>query len=245
MGFFNILLTVWVALYVVVSSVIVAGSVIILSYLPVPVRLMDAIVRGWGFGIMAASGVRVKLKGMENIEVDKPYVFLSNHQSMYDIWAILGAFPPVIKWFAKKELFKIPLIGRAMAKTGYLSVDRESPREAMKALKEAAATIRNGSSVVIFPEGTRTRNGHLQPFKKGGFVLAIEAGVPIVPLVIRNSFDILPGRSLIVHPKVIELEVLPPIETKDYGRKQADELLDRVYNIFYEQLETQTAKGDA
>lgn len=244
MEFFRILLTVWVWFYVVVSSFVVAGTVIIMSYLPFfKPRALDAIVRGWGAGIILMSGVRVKVTGMENIDPDKPYVYLANHQSMYDIWAILGCFPPVIKWFAKQELFKIPLIGRAMAKTGYLSVDRAQPREAMKALKEAAQTIKNGSSVVIFPEGTRTHDGHLQPFKKGGFVLAIEAGVPIVPVVIRNSWHILPGRSLIVHPQKVVLQVLPPIEIKDYNRKQAEELMNKVYDIFYRELETDSSKG--
>lgn len=246
MDFFYILLTVWVWFYVVISSFVVAATVIVLSYLPfVKPRLLDAIVRGWGAGIILMSGVRVKVTGLEHIDQEKPYVYLANHQSMYDIWAILGSFPPVIKWFAKQELFKIPLIGRAMAKTGYLSVDRAHPRDAMKALKEAAQTIRNGSSVVIFPEGTRTRDGHLQPFKKGGFVLAIEAQVPVVPVVIRNSWHILPGRSLIVHPQKVELEVLPPIEIKDYNRKQAEELMNKVYDIFYDELETAEPKGYA
>lgn len=243
MELLRILFTVWVWFYVVVSAFVVAGLAIIMSYLPIKARWIDALVRGWGAGIILVSGVRVKVTGMEKIDPDKPYVFLANHQSMYDIWTILGAFPPVIKWFAKHELFKIPLIGRAMKATGYLSVDRAQPREAMKALKEAAATIKNGSSVVIFPEGTRTKDGHLQDFKKGGFVLAIEAGVPIVPVVIRNSFNILPGGGLIVHPQKVELNVLEPIETGAYNRKQAEELLEKVHQIFYEQLEARASEG--
>lgn len=246
MAFFYILLTIWVWFYVAISAFVVAVTVIALSYLPfVKPRLLDAVVRGWGAGIILMSGVRVKVLGLENIEQDKPYVYLANHQSMFDIWAILGAFPPVIKWFAKQELFKIPFIGRAMAKTGYLSVDRAQPREALKALKDAAQTVKNGSSVVIFPEGTRTKDGHLQSFKKGGFVLAIEAGVPIVPVIIRDSWHILPERSLIVHPQKVVLQVLPPIEVKDYNRKQAEELMAKVHAIFYRELETDEPKGDA
>lgn len=237
MNFFHILLTAWVGLFTLVATIVVATGTIIMSYLPVRERVIDAWVRGWGAAICVVSGVRVKVKGMGNIDPDGTYVFLANHQSMYDIFTILGFFPPVIKWFAKKQLFDIPLLGRAMKRAGYLSVDRSNGREAMRALKEAATTIRRGSSVVIFPEGARTIDGHLQEFKKGGFVLAIESGVPIVPVVIRNSWDILPRRSLIVRPQKVVLEVLPPIETATYSRKQAEELLNRVYDIFYKQLE--------
>lgn len=243
MDFIYILLSVWVWFYVIISSIIVAVSVVIMSYLPINARWTDALVRGWGAGIMMASGVRGKVVGMENIDEHKPYVYLANHQSMYDIWVVLGAFPPVIKWFAKKELFDIPLIGRAMANAGYLSVDRDNPRDAMKALKEAATTIRNGSSVMVFPEGARTLDGHLQPFKKGGFVLAIEAGIPIVPVIIRNSWNILPRRGYLVHPQHVILEVLPPIETKDLNRKQADELMNKVYAIFYDKLKRDSGES--
>lgn len=147
--------------------------------------------RIWAKVALLANRVRVRLEGLENVRGAGPYIFMSNHQGSYDIFALLGYLPFQFKWLAKKELFSIPILGWAMSAAGYISIDRQGTRETVEAMREAAQKIRDGMSVVIFPEGSRTPDGSIQPFRKGGFTLAIRSQVPIVPISINGSREIM------------------------------------------------------
>ena len=138
------------------------------------------VARTWSRSILAVSGIRVAVSGLERIDPARPYIFMSNHQSNFDIPVLLAHLPLQFRWLAKAELFKIPVFGRAMRGAGYISIDRADREAAFKSLGEAAETIRKGVAIMIFPEGTRSLDGTLKPFKKGGFVLAVDAGVPIL-----------------------------------------------------------------
>lgn len=193
--------------------------------------------RYWGRIILAASGVKVKLEGMENLSIGTSYIFASNHQSQFDIFAMQGYFEFDFRWLAKKELFQIPLFGQAMRLAGYIPVDRSHGRQAMKSLIEAAERIAAGTSVIIFPEGTRSRDGKLHEFKTGGLVLAIKSGVPLVPVAIKGTYEILPKGCLFAKPGNVIIRVGKPIETSNYTVKQKQELAQVLHDEVKELLE--------
>ena len=168
----------------------------------------------WGKLALLANRVKVKVEGMERLSGKGPYIFMSNHQGYYDIFALLSHLPYQFKWLAKKELFSVPFLGWTMTAVGYISVDRGGTRDTVEAMNEAAQKIRDGMSVVIFPEGSRSPDGSIQPFKKGGFTLAIKSKVPIVPVAISGSREIIPKGKLAVNAGEIRISVAHPIETK-------------------------------
>lgn len=186
--------------------------------------------RTWAKIILAASGVTVKVEGLENIARDRPYIFAANHQSQFDIFAMQGCFDLDFRWLAKKELFQIPLFGRAMQLAGYIAIDRSHGREALKSLKEAAQRIAAGTSVILFPEGTRSLDGKLHDFKSGGMVLAIKAGVPVVPVGISGTYEILPKGKLLAKPGRVIIRVGTPIATKEFTAAQKHELAARIHS---------------
>jgi 1-acyl-sn-glycerol-3-phosphate acyltransferase len=141
----------------------------------------------WAKSICAASGVVVSVTGTEKLDAEKPYIFAANHQSQFDIFALQGFLGVDFRWLAKKELFQVPIWGHAMRRAGYIPVDRSHGRQALKSLGEAAQKIAAGTSVIIFPEGTRTKDGKMQDFKAGAMVLAIKSGVDIVPVAIKGT----------------------------------------------------------
>ncbi len=191
-------------------------------------KAVQALPRYWGRILCFISGASVEVKGAEKLVADKVYIFAANHQSQFDIFALQGYLTHDFRWMAKKELFRIPFFGTGMRLAGYIAVDRAHGRRAMKSLESAAKRIAAGTSVIIFPEGTRTLDGTLQPFKAGGMVLAIKAGVPLVPVAISGSYGILPKGKLLVRPGHICINIGSPIETSEYKVKQKHELAQRL-----------------
>lgn len=184
--------------------------------------------RAWGWLIIKSSGVQVALSGVDHIERGKPHILMVNHQGAYDIFALLAYLPVDFKWLAKEELFKIPIFGWAMGAAGYISIDRKGKKKALQSIERAVAKIRDGASVLVFPEGTRSPDGRIHPFKKGGFTLAIKAGVPIVPIAIRGSREVLPRSSLRVKPGKIEIIVGKLIRTDDRSVADRADLMEEV-----------------
>lgn len=182
--------------------------------------------RGWSRGGLALAGVDVVIEGEERVPAGTPVIFMGNHQSNFDILALSLALPRSFSWIAKEELFRIPFFGAAMRRAGYIPLDRSHGRKALKSMQVAAERIRNGASVVVFPEGTRSGDGRLLPFKKGGFLLAMRAGVPVVPFTISGSTAVNPGKRLELHRGTIRITLSDPIRIED-GLKQ-DELLEQV-----------------
>ncbi|MGC2063811.1 MAG: lysophospholipid acyltransferase family protein, partial [Thermodesulfovibrionales bacterium] len=140
--------------------------------------------RWWARIGLALNNTPVELRGAEYLP-DGPFILMSNHQSNFDILSLIATIPRRIYWIAKKELFDIPIFGYSMRRGGYIPLDRSDGRKALKSMENAASIIRQGSSVVMFPEGTRTCDGQLLPFKRGGFMLAVRAGVPVIPVTIN------------------------------------------------------------
>jgi 1-acyl-sn-glycerol-3-phosphate acyltransferase len=224
--------TLWFYVVVVVSSVIHATGVIVASLLGVKRRPGGGGVYDWGTNdwsrqLLRAAGTPVRVEGMERIPAG-PVVYASNHSSMFDIWALSATLPGSVRMVAKQELARIPLVGRAMVAAGHVMIDRPHPRRALEAYERAADVIKSGVSAVVFPEGTRSRTGELLPFKNAPFGLAIAAQVPVVPLYVRNTFEILPKGGFFLHPRPIRIEVGDPIPTAGMALERRHELRDRV-----------------
>ena len=191
----------------------------------------------WARSILALSPIEVTVKGLSNIDPDKSYIYMSNHQSNYDIPILLGHLPVQFRWLAKVELFRIPLFGYAMKRAGYICIDRSNQKAAFESLKNAAEIVKNGVSVMIFPEGTRSMNGNIGSFKKGGFVLAVESGVPIVPVIIHGTFSIMPKSRMLIKPGKVILEIREPVETSGFTKETKDGLMEKIRTIMCESID--------
>lgn len=186
--------------------------------------------RYWGRMLCRLAGVRVRVEGCENIDPHQTYIFAGNHCSQYDIFAFQGYFPHNFRWIAKKELFRIPLFGQAMHRVGYIPIDRSRGRQALKSLDEAARQIAEGCSVLIFPEGTRSSDGVLQEFKAGAVLLAIKAGVPIVPIGFNGSYEVLPKGKFLPKNGLITIRIGPAIPTGHYKAVDKQDLAHNLHS---------------
>lgn len=217
-----------VAAWVVIATFFLGVLAIVVSFFSRTGNPIHRIGRVWGRSILAVSGIRVSVTGVERIAVDQPYIFMANHQSNLDIPVLLGHLPVQFRWLAKAELFKIPVFGQAMRGAGYISIDRSDRQAAFESLRQAAEKIRRGLSILIFPEGTRSMDGSLQPFKKGGFVMAVGAGVPVVPVAVRGTYDIMPKNSLLIRPKEVRVAIGEPIATTGITLDSKEALIEAV-----------------
>jgi len=183
----------------------------------------------WSRDILGAAGTPVIAEGLENIPRDQAVMYACNHSSMFDIWALFATLPGSVRFVAKQELFKIPLLGGAMRAVGHIPIDRAARKKAFEAYDEAARTIQQGtSSILVFPEGTRSRTGELLPFKNAPFGLAIAAQVPIIPVYVHHTFEILPKGAWRLRSRPIRLLVAPPIATRGLGPDDRERLRDEV-----------------
>lgn len=184
-----------------------------------------ALARAWARTLLAASGVRVKVEGAHHIESSGSYVFISNHLSYMDTPVALAKIPVQFRFLAKRGLFKIPLLGHHLSSAGHVPVPRGDPRAAVKTMAHAAEIMREkGTSLLIFPEGGRSHNGVLRPFREGGAYIAIKAGVPLVPLVMIGTRNVLPFGAGVVTSGEVILRVLPPIPTGDLNLKDRGQI---------------------
>jgi 1-acyl-sn-glycerol-3-phosphate acyltransferase len=162
---------------------------------------------------------------------------MSNHQSNFDIPVLLAYLPVQFRWLAKAELFKIPIFGRAMRGAGYVKIDRFNQESAFESINEAARKMKNGVSIMIFPEGTRSRDGNIRPFKKGGFFMAVDAGVPIVPVILLGTWTLMDKSSLRINTGEVSLNIETPIATTDYTRDNKDDLIESVRAVICDGFE--------
>ncbi|MFQ5442519.1 MAG: lysophospholipid acyltransferase family protein [Thermodesulfobacteriota bacterium] len=182
-------------------------------------RFVHSIGAFWCRIIVRLSGVKVSLQGLDHLPLDRPVVMLSNHIGAFDIPVLQGWLPLQFRWVSKKSLFKIPVIGWSMTLAGYISIDRENSPRAFRGIIKAAKKIKNGTSVLVFPEGTRSPTGRLLPFKKGPFFLASKSGVDIVPLSVRGTRDIMKKGSLAINPSEVQITIGSPIPTGGLDEK--------------------------
>lgn len=182
----------------------------------------------WAKSILWVCGIKVRVTGLQNVESDEPRIYMSNHQSYFDIFALLAYLPVAFKFIMKRELMRIPILGFAMRRVGYIGIDRDNPRNAVKSMNQAADKIRRGISMVMFPEGTRSTDGSIQEFKRGGFNLALKSGADVVPVAIRDSHRIVPKGSLRIRKGSFEMCIGRPISLRGYRKKDMGLLMEEV-----------------
>lgn len=184
--------------------------------------------RVWARLVLLGGFIRLRAEGGERVPRDTPVVFMSNHESWLDIPALLATIPIQVRFLAKKSLFSWPFFGWAIASMGFIPVDRKNRRTAVKSFEEAAARIRAGRSVLIFPEETRTVDGSLLPFQRGGFLIALKAGIPIVPVGLKGPRRCLPKHSYLLRPGTIVVRFGDAVPTAGWGVTDKGELMAQV-----------------
>ncbi|MBQ9751514.1 MAG: 1-acyl-sn-glycerol-3-phosphate acyltransferase [Paludibacteraceae bacterium] len=172
----------------------------------------------WSRSVLWLLLVPIKVTGRENVDSNQSYVFVANHQSFLDVFAVYGWLPNNFKWLMKKELRKIPFVGTACAVAGHIFVDRSNPRAAMESLTYIKAQLHDGISTVIFPEGTRTRTGEMGRFKQGAFKIAMDMDLPVVPISLSGFFDAMPRNKFYVKPfSRVALHIGKPIDISQFN----------------------------
>ncbi len=222
----SILRTVFTILVAVPLTTVLGLLVIVAAAVGVrdrPGSVYDNVPRWWSKGILWAAGVKVRLHNSERGGGGQARIFVANHLSWFDVPA-LAAVLPRYKFVAKSELFKVPVFGWAIRAIGMVEIQRENRRQALDSYEVAAAKIREGNSIVIFPEGTRGTDYRLRPFKKGPFVLALAAGVPIVPVVVHGALEVIPRGAYALRPGTIDVHLLPEVPTAGLGYDDRDKL---------------------
>ncbi len=204
-------------------------------------KLQHACSRVWSRMILWTSGVRVMVSGAENLKPGMPYVLCVNHQSHMDIPIVIVALPIQFRFAAKKELFRIPFLGWHLRRSGHVAIDRENPRAAIRSLSQAADAIREGTPVVIFPEGGTSQHGAIRPFKGGGFMLATRSGAAVVPVTIRGSRQILMPKTYHVRGGVVQVTIGRPIPSANKSTSElASEVRNEIVAAFYDGAGVQT-----
>ncbi|ACL05579.1 1-acyl-sn-glycerol-3-phosphate acyltransferase [Desulfatibacillum aliphaticivorans] len=175
--------------------------------------------------------MRVKILGRENIDPKQSYVICANHQSQYDIFVLYGQLGIDFKWVMKAELRSVPFLGAACARLGHIFIDRSDTEKALASINAAKEKIVNGTSVLFFPEGTRSRDGKLLRFKKGAFTFALDLGLPILPVTIVGTKDILPTDTLDLYCGNATMIIHPAIETSGYDKENLPDLMSATREV--------------
>ncbi|MGH7720654.1 MAG: lysophospholipid acyltransferase family protein [Gemmatimonadaceae bacterium] len=230
--------TVLTYLTIVVLTIVFGVPIVVATMFGMKVRpgsFWEELARRWARGVLWAAGCKVIVHNPQHIAHGEARVYVSNHVSWFDVFA-LAAVLPRYRFLAKNELFRIPIFGKAAGEIAGIYIDRKNRKAAFQAYQDAAAQIKTGASVVVYPEGTRGLSYALRPFKKGPFVLALAAQVPIVPCVVYGTMEIQGKGSVAVRPGDIHVTLLEPIATEGMSYTARDELLDRVWNAMATEL---------
>jgi 1-acyl-sn-glycerol-3-phosphate acyltransferase len=216
-------------LLLVLNTAVIAPMVGLIGLFERDGKIAHKLAQRWMAFNLWFSGVHVKVSGLEHLDPKKQYIFMSNHRSAADIVAIgVALWDYQIRFVAKKELLRVPLFGWGLWGLRSIIIDRRNHVQALRSYAVAGERIRRGISVVVFPEGTRGEGRELLPFKKGGFVLAIETATPIAPVAVLGTEAVMPKRSLRIESGTVEVRIGAPIETSDVAYKEKERLLQEV-----------------
>ncbi|HOJ52255.1 MAG TPA: lysophospholipid acyltransferase family protein [Syntrophales bacterium] len=217
----------WISAWAGVATFVLFWPVTIAALASKTGNLAFTLTKWWACFMLFVTRVQPTIRFQEKIDPRRSYIIISNHQSNYDILALVTTLGIQFRWIIKKEIRKVPLFGYALYLARNIFIDRGKREEAIRSMKEGLARLPAGVSVMCFAEGTRSPDGRLQPFKKGGFIMAIEKGLPILPVVVNGSRKVMPKKSLVFTPGPIEVVVGDPIETAGFTQKDLPELMER------------------
>ena len=223
----------------ILSTIITCVSIIIMTPIAGDAKWGYYPGRVWGRVMCALALTRVKIVGNENIDPNKSYIFVANHQSMFDIFLVYGYLNAKFKWIMKMELRRTPLLGKACDSMGHIFVDRSNPMRAQKSLKEAQERLLQGhNSIFLFPEGTRSATGKVGRFKRGAFTIARDLHFPIIPVSISGAYDVLPKGGWHITPGQITMTIHEPIDTSNLTDNNLGEMVDNVRDIVAQGIKT-------
>lgn len=224
---------------------------ILLGSLGVLARVFDSsnnlshnVSRLWGRWMCVLNGIQVEMEGLEHVQKDQAQIFVANHQGYFDIFAFSGYLPVQIRWVAKSSLFKIPFVGWAMWAAGSVPVDRSNRKSSYQAFIATIGKLKSGSSIVIFPEGTRSADGTIGPFKKGGPLLSIRSGAPLVPVTILGTRNIIKKGSFVIQPGKVRIIISPPISSQAVAEEKEEVILKNLRDVICTNFESHTPPPD-
>ena len=188
----------------------------------------------WSCSFFWLMFIPVSIDGEEHIQPGQSYVFVANHQSMFDVWLVYGWLPVIFKWLMKAELRKVPFVGTGCKAAGHIFIDRRNSKAALESIREVEKQLVNGVSTVIFPEGTRSLDGEVGRFKRGAFQIALDLGLPVIPLSLDGCFEVLPKGKPFVHRHPVHMHIGEPIDLKQFvdaeGKQDANAAIEAVRN---------------
>ena len=229
-------------IFLILNTLVLGTIVILISPLDRKGNFVHYIGKFWSLMNIFLSGTRIKITGKEKIQKNQPHIVISNHQSLFDVWALIGKIPLQIRWIVKLEIRKMPIFGYALERMGHIYVNRKNRNAAAASLEKAARKIKGGTSVIIFPEGTRSKNGHLLRFRRGGGIIALKSGVPILPVTINGSRFVLLKDTLDLMPGKIEVIVGDIIDPGQFDENRIDDLMDTVKSTIEKNLDLDYGK---
>ncbi len=228
----------WALSTTALYTVILGGLLIVISFFSKTGRLPYKLCRVWAWLVLKTNRVKIQIQGIEKLHTDSSYIFMSNHASNLDPPAIAFSLEHTLRFVTKKSLATIPLFGLAIRLARMIIIDRDDAQSAREAVNRAVNDLTGGISVFFFAEGTRSLDGKLHTFKKGGVMLALMTKLPIVPITIVGSYDLMPKKTLRVKPGVVKVIISDPIDVSAYTEDDRDMLLDRVRSVISTTLET-------
>ena len=188
----------------------------------------------WSRSFFRLMFLPVTVEGLEHIKPGQSYVFVSNHQSMFDVWLVYGWLPVIFKWLMKAELRKVPFVGTACKAAGHIYVDRKNPKAAIESMENVKKQLKNGICTVIFPEGTRTKNGQVGRFERGAFQIALDLKLPVIPISLSGCYDVLPKGKPFVYRRPVRMYVGEPIDITQFENN--NDAIDFVRNKVIENV---------
>jgi 1-acyl-sn-glycerol-3-phosphate acyltransferase len=230
-------------------TVLMASSSLLSSFIDRDGRIQQWFAVNWSKGILKIIGVPLVVRGMEKIDITRPHLYALNHLSALDIPAVYTGMPCSFRIMAKEEVFRYPFVGWHLRRSGQVSIEREHALASMRSLNRAAAILKGGQPLVVFPEGGRSATGQVKPFMPGVFYVAIKAGVDVVPMALVGAFELLPMETFHIRPRPLELLVGEPISSAGYGprgmEKLAASVQKAVEDLYYSRSEVQRPEKTA
>ncbi|HNY64825.1 MAG TPA: lysophospholipid acyltransferase family protein [Deltaproteobacteria bacterium] len=221
----------WISFWAIVMSLLLFLPVTAAALVSPTGNLPFSLSKIWAYVMLKVTGVKVVIRNREKIEKGRSYVIISNHQSEYDILAIVITLGIQFRWIIKQELRRVPLFGYALYASRNIFIDRSDHFRAMKSIREGLDRLPAGCSVIFFAEGTRSNDGSIGEFKKGGFIMAVEKGFDILPVTVNGSRKVLPKKSLVFRPGTIRVVVGDPIPVNGYTRENIPDLVKKTRSV--------------
>ncbi len=224
---FNALRVTWLGLWATIATIVLGIPVMVAGLLSRTGNLAFSISKLWAYTMLGISFVRTEIKNKDKIQKGTSYIIISNHQSLYDIISLVTTLGIQYRWFIKKEVLKIPIFGYALYASRNIFIDRSNTALAIESINKGIKRLPKGASVMVFVEGTRSPDGKIHEFKKGGFMVAVAHKMPILPVTVNGSRRVLPKGSLVFKPGKIQVVVGEPIDTSGYTADTVDELINK------------------